>query len=707
MTKKSKQEQSEKTSVSVSSKAKFKGGGRFARYRAMVISLAILLFSIVGLLYYLYDFYENSKGDYAQIYTTTRLETEFSNVVKNVYGLEHINPAEVSAAPDWKAIDASMQVTGHALAVIKDGGTYTDIIANTTQEVGKISSRGKDERIVEMSKRWGELVPVIQSIRTATSPEEASANLERAHAMLKANNAFFSDATTYILTDEQSRLNEKTNNAERILLIGVIVIALYFILFLFIFIRRMLDADNEAEEAKQETTEIMNTVTSGLFLLDKDLKIGSQYSKQVEILLGRQDVGGQNLLDVLGSLISHEDLNTTYAFIGQLYNPRTKERLIGSLNPLMRQKVTINNKERFLDFNFRRIYHDKTIARVLVNVEDVTDAVLLEAKMEQEREQNDIQLEMLSTILQADRSSIIDFVDNTNRHIQNINGTLKSSGESETDLYGKVNAIFREVHSMKGEASALKLNGFTVMAENLENSLHKLKQTPKISGEHFLGLAVQLEELIRLNQTIDDLVSRIAGQTPVTPVAAAQPATAGGRYASFVHELAERNHKEVAFSYNGLEKTGKPELDNVINEIAIQLLRNSVVHGIETADVRTQRSKLPAGLVRMSLQEQNDKYVLTLEDDGNGIDYDAIARKAVRIGKYSAEEAKKLDKRALVALLFSPGFSTLETSNEDAGRGVGLDIIKDRIVALGGSVSIASKLQAYTRFSFTLPKNKE
>mgnify|MGYP000951017728 FL=1 len=107
----------------------------------------------------------------------------------------------------------------------------------------------------------------------------------------------------------------------------------------------------------------------------------------------------------------------------------------------------------------------------------------------------------------------------------------------------------------------------------------------------------------------------------------------------------------------------------------------------------------------MSLQEQGDKFLLTVEDDGNGIDYDAIAQKAVNLGKYTLDEVAKLDKRKLVSLLFSPGFSTTDKSTEDAGRGVGLDIIKDRVVSLKGTVNVTSRPQGYTRFSFTLPKN--
>ena len=184
--------------------------------------------------------------------------------------------------------------------------------------------------------------------------------------------------------------------------------------------------------------------------------------------------------------------------------------MIGSLNPLTRQPVTIagSNTVRYLDFKFNRVYQDNEIARVLVSVADVTDAVLLEEKIEQEREQNDVQLEMLSTILQADRRLVDDFVRNVKRHNTSVNNTLKAPGDRPNELRNKIDAIYREIHSLKGESSTLKLHGFTVLAENIETELAKLGKLPTLSGENFLGLAVYVEELMKLTQTIEDLVSR-------------------------------------------------------------------------------------------------------------------------------------------------------------------------------------------------------
>ena len=681
------------------------------RYQGMIISIGIFVVLLAGLLIYASNISSEVEEDSIQSYVAAEMGNAYGELLENIQLLKlntHQDPKSPLVQGALKRAKESQDVFSRSLHATAAGGNYVSI--DGKQYLVDASDKGEKKVVLaEMTKKWKDSKLIVDAyLKKAEDPTADAALVDAALLSLQNNNARFAEITNFLLAYRRAKLEERANQLKNVEVFGIGGAVLYLALFLAYFIRKLLIADKLADEAKKETTEIMDTVTTGLFLVDKNLTIGSQYSKQLETLIGQKGVGGKNLLDVLASFINTSDLNTANDFIGQLYNARTKERLIASLNPLIRQKVNIDEKERFLDFNFRRVYHGKDIARVLVNVEDVTDAVLLEQKMEQEREQNDVQLEMLSTILQADRDSLNDFISNTNRHIQSINTVLKSQGEDNASLHGKVDAIYREVHSMKGESSALKLSGFTNMAENFEANLNRLKQTPRLSGENFLGLAVQLEELIRLNHTIEDLLAKIGSNAPIVlngNEAAAAPRSNNSRYAMFVADIAKRNHKEAAFTYSGLESTGSDTVDGVIGEIAIQLLRNAVVHGIETPDVRNKRGKLPVGHVHMSLQEQGDKFLLTVEDDGNGIDYDAIAQKAVNLGKYTLDEVAKLDKRKLVSLLFSPGFSTTDKSTEDAGRGVGLDIIKDRVVSLKGTVNVTSRPQGYTRFSFTLPKN--
>jgi hypothetical protein len=679
------------------------------RYRGLIIAIGIFVVLLAGLLAYASNISSEIEEDSIQSYVTAEMGNSYGELLENVQLLKlntHQDPKSPLVQGALKRAKEAQDVFSRSLKVTAEGGDYLSI--DGKQYLVDASDKGvKKDLLAEMVKKWKESKLTVDAyLKKAEDPTADAQLVDAALLSLQNNNSRFTEITNFLLADKRTKLEERAAQLKNVEIFGIVGAVLYLALFLTYFIRKLLTADKLADEAKQETTEIMDTVTTGLFLLDKDLTIGSQYSKQLESLIGQKNVGGKNLLDVLAGFIDTKDLNTTNDFVAQLYNPRTKERLIASLNPLIRQKVHVDGNERFLDFNFRRVYHGKAITRVLVNVEDVTDAVLLEQKMEQEREQNDVQLEMLSTILQADRDSLNDFINNTKQRIQSINSVLKVQDESGMSLYEKVNAIYREVHSMKGEASALKLSGFTNMAENFEANLNRLKQTPKLSGENFLGLTVQLEELIRLTHTIEDLLSKIGGTAPVV-LEGQQPAvpqTTRSRYADFVADIAKRNKKEAAFTYSGLESTGNKKMDRVITEIAIQLLRNAVVHGIEKPEVRNQRGKLTVGHVHMGLKYHGDRFVLTFEDDGNGIDYQAIAQKAVKLGRYTEEEAAKLDKQTLVSLLFTPGFSTADDSTEDAGRGVGLDIIKDRIVSLNGTVNVASRPQGYTRFTFTLPK---
>lgn len=212
---------------------------------------------------------------------------------------------------------------------------------------------------------------------------------------------------------------------------------------------------------------------------------------------------------------------------------------------------------------------------------------------------------------------------------------------------------------------------------------------------------------MNLTQTIEDLVSRLGSGGNVSEgnqASAARPHIAD-YYKRFVGEVAERNKKIVDFSYVGVSEISNETIRTTINEVAVQLLRNAVVHGIELPEERQKNRKLEAGHVRMEVLESPEQFVLNLEDDGHGIDYEAIRAKAVRLGKYTEAQAAELGTKELLALMFSSGFSTLEQSTGDAGRGVGLDVIKDRVNAIGGKINISTSLGSYTRFTFTFPKN--
>lgn len=689
--------------------------GTFARYRGLILSVTVFLVLIAVLMAVSINLSNKIGRDNQELSAISSLHQASHNMMQNLFNLKLSYGEDPNSPHITHSLDVlrnSQKVMNANTDALINGGTALTENGSSIPVSAAVNDAANMQRIQNISKIWSPLSTLIDTyLKDATSPTANASNLDL--AVMNAQNThekLNEDVEAYIGALNQ-RIQQETTTLGWVQGLGIVGAVVYFLIFVFVFLRQLRASDAKADAARNETDEIMNTVSTGLFLLDKDLNIGSQYSKELEKLLGQRQLSGRNLVEVLGSMISQEDLNTTHSFIGQLYNPRVKERLIGSLNPLTRQAMLVpegnTNVLRYLDFKFNRVYHGNDISRVLVNVSDVTDAVLLEKKIQDEREQNDMQLEMLGTILRADRLMIDDFIRNTQRHNMAINNVLKAPGERQNELRAKAEQVFREVHSLKGEASALSLYGFSVIAENIETELKKIQSNTSLSGENFLGLAVHLEELMNLTQTIEDLVSRLGSSNPVVGDAAgknARPSTED-YYKRFVSEVAERNNKIVDFNYVGVNEINDETIRTTVNEVAVQLLRNAVVHGIEQPEERHKNRKLEAGHIRMEVLETPEQFILNLEDDGRGIDYEAIRTKAVRLGKYTEAQAAELGTKELLALMFSSGFSTLEQSTSDAGRGVGLDVIKDRVNAIGGKINISTSAGAYTRFTFTFPKN--
>ncbi|MBR1818669.1 MAG: hypothetical protein IJ780_00855, partial [Neisseriaceae bacterium] len=142
---------------------------------------------------------------------------------------------------------------------------------------------------------------------------------------------------------------------------GVVLALALFFLMIFGTIRHLIEGDRRLGIARRETEEILETINEGLFLVDRDLNIGHQYSAHLENIIGQRDIGGKKLNEVLSKLVDKETMEITETFIEQLYSDWVVEDLIDDLNPLHRIRVEVDDfsgyyETRYLDFNFSRVY---------------------------------------------------------------------------------------------------------------------------------------------------------------------------------------------------------------------------------------------------------------------------------------------------------------------------------------------------------------
>jgi two-component system chemotaxis sensor kinase CheA len=175
------------------------------------------------------------------------------------------------------------------------------------------------------------------------------------------------------------------------------------------------------------------------------------------------------------------------------------------------------------------------------------------------------------------------------------------------------------------------------------------------------------------------------------------------RFRRVIRDLSHSSGKEVFLQIGG-EKT---ELDKrMIDELSdplIHMVRNAVDHGLEPPDLREAAGKPRGGTVSLLASHRGNSVVITVSDDGRGIDCERIRHKIVAKGLVGKAEARELSDRDLIAYIWHPGLSTAETITEISGRGVGMDIVKSRIENLNGAVDVRSVLGQGTTFIIRLP----
>ena len=157
-----------------------------------------------------------------------------------------------------------------------------------------------------------------------------------------------------------------------------------------------------------------------------------------------------------------------------------------------------------------------------------------------------------------------------------------------------------------------------------------------------------------------------------------------------------------------LTMTGEDtELDRtVVDEIGdplMHLLRNSADHGIEAPDLRAQRGKPEVGQIFLHAYQDGNSVVIEVGDDGNGIDANAVKKRAIERGVVTSEQAETMTEKECVDLLFHPGFSTAKVVSEISGRGVGLDVVKSKVESLSGTVDVKTKLGEGSTWTIRLP----
>lgn len=471
---------------------------------------------------------------------------------------------------------------------------------------------------------------------------------------------------------------------------------------------KLLIAINDMEAAKAQTDNILKNVQEGLFILNSDFNINEQYSSMLNHIFETDDLSGKSLMDLLSEMLEEKDYIVSRDYLEIVRDGRIPEKRLRKLNPLYDVKVVIRREdqiiEKYLRFSFARIVDGNKNPMILATVHDSTEEIRLGHKVKETEIRSQDEIKLLFGIIHLNPLVLRKFFSESRSEIQLIEKELEEARFSG-NLKFLLNGILRMVHSIKGDAAQLGLDMFTEHAHIFEEKMTVLMQKNDLAAFDLISLPYAIVEMKEELMKIEKLINKISsikaafGNDPLS-----EQAMLYNTINDLVSRVAKREGKNVRIDFSELNIPEISSLDiRSLKKIIIQITKNAVNHGIETPEERKISGKPMTGTITFKSFSNNKQFSVVIRDDGRGLQLDKICKTAVESGRYTEEELLKIPKDKIANLIFEPGLSTTHEVTIDAGRGVGLDVVKHEIHKMGGRLHLKYSPGNYTEFIISLP----
>ncbi len=533
------------------------------------------------------------------------------------------------------------------------------------------------------------------------------------------------DKTTFL-----QQTAESTRQLIYILLANATVVLLVTFLIATMY-RRILITRSQLADKSDRLSGLLNNSGQGFLSFGPDLTVEPEYSRECVTFFGKE-VAGESVAALLFPEESEEQtrFGSNIERILQTADEFQRDILLS----LMPKELFLN--DRYLDIAYRLL----DAKRLMLIITDITEQRRLEARVAEE------QVRLRFIVAAATESAeLFEVLDDYRNFSENTLPRLLAAPDEE--LAAGLAEIYRQVHTFKGLFGQLEFIHLPRRLHQYESALNRLrrdlaKQQPDralLEQEQTLADQALAQELAVLKETLGDSFFARRGHLSLTPeqtemlerLADRLLQTKGPvldseetmemlrlikrlRYVSFSEllsgqakaavRLAERLEKELApVEVEDNNVRVAPEIYSPFTKSLIHLFRNAVDHGIEDPEERLELGKEEEGHLRCRTFMEDDRIIVEINDDGRGLDLEAIRRKGVAAGLFTPEQGAALDEAALRLLIFEDEFSTKEEVSELSGRGVGLAAVRMETEKLGGRIEVDSTLGQGTRFRFILP----
>jgi two-component system, chemotaxis family, sensor kinase CheA len=678
------------------------------KYLPIVYAVAFfLVFDLGVLVLNFYTSYQISE-DAVAINLAGRQRMLSQRMTKAILTLNEDLQVDTDAASTFKELQTTVGLFDGTLKAFEQGGQATGSDGKPASLQAVESEQGR-EILSQAQQVWGPYREALQPLLKGDLALDTAAVigvLPAAMAVARENNLKLLDLMNRLTTHLEQFAKQKADRLRLVQTIGITLALINFGFILFHFLRQLRDGDQRIEAARRETAEILDTVNEGLFLLGADGRIGNQFSASLPRVLHREVKPGEDFFVLLKSMAPDDTVQIAERYIDLLFSGRVRERLVDDLNPLSRFEIQMENpsgghENRYLDMQFKRAIVEDRISHLLVTVTDITERVRLEQELAAAGRMAKTESEMLVSILHIEPAELLQFLDSTEKTLLDINEQLKHKSAGPVDCLHTVQSVFRSVHAVKGEAAALGLESVELLAHEFEQALVVLREREGLSGDDLLSLPIHLKELIERLNLIRGVMQRASGLQRALSDTGSAPDRLTAEIQRLATRVAETQRKQVRVAAELAGFDGLPEaVRGALKDMAFQLIRNAVYHGIEAPEERTRVDKPQEGTIRITLRPVGSgRFEFIVRDDGRGLVPQHIREALLASGRHRIEDVNALDERTLLSMIFEPGFSTAaQNADRDAGRGVGLDLVKTRLVALRAQLKLDTQPGQFTEF---------
>ncbi len=460
-------------------------------------------------------------------------------------------------------------------------------------------------------------------------------------------------------------------------------------------------------QRRNETDSIMKNVKEGIFLLDPSYSFTNEYSRELETILEKGELTGQKFTDVIRSGIPEKIVSVLEDYLEMLFQPSDNPDLLREINPIDKVELNLPTpdgkfKTKHLVFQFAPLGENGGARQVLGTVRDVTSEVMLVKELEAQEDKTKREMQKLSQIINVDPALMNEFISDAEEELDNINALLKSEEEDYTLLLPH---MYQSLHAVKGNALLLGLAELGHRLHSLESELNLYMARSKVEWQDLFNFTAGLGEIQKEIDEIKAVIEKlISFQSTMSLAGLEQKNLLLTTLRRLVDKMTRELEKEAVLVMQGFFSGAiSPRYRKLIKEVLIQIIRNAVIHGLEPPAVRERTGKPRQGTISITCEKKESRMVIVVRDNGAGLDADAIRGRAKTLPAFVKMNVESLNDAQAMALIFQPGFSTARTTTLNAGRGVGLALVKNRIEENGGRLKVRTGKGKYTEFEISLP----